>query len=376
MIPFNKPYFTGKEIVYMEESLKSGKISSGGAFTLKCQEFFEKKYHFRKALLTTSCTDALEMAAILLDIKPGDEVIAPSYTFVSTVNPFVLRGAKIVFADSKSTHPCINDDLIEELITPKTKAIIVVHYAGVACNMDKVMTIASRHNLFVIEDAAHSIDSFYTNKPIGSIGHFAAFSFHETKNITCGEGGMLIVNDEQFIKRAEVMAEKGTNRKAFLNGKIDKYEWIDVGSSFMPSDTLAAFLFAQLERLADIQTKRKSLWQRYYNALKPLESGGYVQLPFIPEYSSNSAHLFYIVCKDLDARNQLQHYLMTNNISSVFHYLSLHKSPYYKNKHDGRELIYSDKYSDCLLRLPLYYELQEEQIDLICETILKKYKGQ
>ena len=272
-IPFNKPFFTGKETVYIQDAVSSGKISGNGYYTQLCHDFFEKKYSFNKVLLTSSCTDALEMAAILIDIKPGDEVIVPSYTFVSTANAFVLRGAKIIFADSREDHPGLDEDKIEELITPKTKAIVPVHYAGVACDMDKIMAIAGKYNLFVVEDAAQAIDSYYTGKdgvrrPLGSIGHLAAFSFHETKNIISGEGGMLVVNDDQFSKRAEIIWEKGTNRSAFFKGEVDKYGWVDIGSSFLPSDITAAFLWAQLEYLDEIQDKRKVIWNTYYEGLK------------------------------------------------------------------------------------------------------------
>ena len=269
-IPFNKPYMTGKETQYIEQAVNSGKISGNGLFTKKCQDFFENKYGFIKCLLTTSCTDALEMAAILLNIKQGDEVIMPSFTFVSTANAFVLRGAKIIFADSKKDHPNIDENLLESLITPKTKAIVVVHYAGVACEMDTIMSLAKKHNIYVVEDAAQAIDSFYKGKPLGSIGHLSAFSFHETKNIQCGEGGMLAINDEQFKERAEIIWEKGTNRSAFFRGEVNKYGWVDIGSSFLPSEISAAFLWAQLESLDKIQNKRKEIYKHYQNELKSL----------------------------------------------------------------------------------------------------------
>jgi dTDP-4-amino-4,6-dideoxygalactose transaminase len=361
-IPFNKPYLTGNETKYIEQAVKSGKISGNGTFTQKCHQFFQERYGFRKCLLTTSCTDALEMAAILLNIQPGDEVIMPSYTFVSTANAFVLRGAKIVFVDSRSDHPGIDEDRIEELITAKTKAIVPVHYAGAACDMDKIMAIAAKHALFVVEDAAQAIDSYYIGKdgikrPLGSIGHLAAFSFHETKNIISGEGGMLVINDPQFEKRAEIIWEKGTNRAAFWRGEVNKYGWVDVGSSFLPSEIIAAFLFAQLENLDDIQKRRKEIWNAYWRELKDWAETVHIQLPFIPDYASNNGHAFYLVGKNLEQRTLLIDKLKENNILAVFHYLSLHKSPFYQAKHDGRELPESDKYSDCLVRLPLYYEL-------------------
>lgn len=364
-IPFNKPYLSGKETTYIEQAAKNGKLSGDGNFTKKCQTFFENKYGFKKVFLTTSCTDALEMAAILLDIQPDDEVIVPSYTFVSTANAFILRGAKIVFADSRSDHPCIDEDGIEKLITQKTKAIVVVHYAGIACNMDKIMAIAKQHNLFVVEDAAQAIDSYYNGKPLGSIGHLSAFSFHETKNIISGEGGMLAINDEQFIQRAEIVREKGTNRNKFFRGEVDKYNWVDIGSSFLPSEITAAFLLAQVEQLENIQQKRLELWNTYYDALKEVEQFGII-LPTIPEYATNNAHAFYLVCKNITQRDALIVHLKVNEILAVFHYLSLHESPYFANKHDGRMLHHADRFSDCLVRLPMYYELS---VEIINDTI-------
>ncbi len=367
MIPFNKPYLTGKEMHYMYQAVYSGKISGNGMFTQKCQKFFEERYGFKKALLTTSCTDALEMCAILANIQPGDEVIMPSYTFVSTALAFVRQGAKIVFADSRSDHPGIDEDKIEELITSRTKAIVPVHYAGVACDMDKIMNIADKYNLLVIEDAAQAIDSFYINKAgnqkaLGSIGHLAAFSFHETKNIQCGEGGLLAINDERFIKRSEIIWEKGTNRAEFYRGEANKYGWVDIGSSFLPSELNAAFLFAQLEHIEDIQKRRKEILKIYYEGLKQLQSKGFIKLPYIPKYATNNAHMFYVLCNTGKERSDLIEYLRNKDIHTVFHYFSLHHSPFYKNKHDGRELPNSDRYQDCLLRLPLFYELKVSEI--------------
>jgi len=366
LIPFNKPYLTGKETAYIEQAVKSGKISGNGIFTKKCHSFFEDKYKFSKVLLTTSCTDALEMAAILLDIKKGDEVIIPSYTFVSTANAFVLRGAKIIFTDSSPQNPNIDVEKLEALITNKTKAIIPVHYAGIACDMDAIMRLADKYNLFVVEDAAQAIDSFYKGKPLGSIGHLATFSFHETKNIISGEGGMLVINDESFSQRAEIIWEKGTNRSAFWRGEVNKYGWVDIGSSFLPSEIIAAFLYAQLENLDNIQARRKVLWQKYYEKLQPLDDLGLIQLPKIPSYATNNAHLFYIICKDVEERNNLIEFLKSKGIYAVFHYLSLHKSPYYINKYKGEVLENSDRYANTLLRLPLFYELDVEQVEEIC----------
>ena len=377
MIPFNKPYLTGKEMQYIEEAVKSGKISGNGLFTKKCQEFFEKEFGFKKTLLTTSCTDALEMAAILADIKEGDEVIVPSFTFVSTALAFVRQGADIVFADSYSNNPNIDADQIEALITEKTKAIVVVHYAGVACDMDKIMSIANKHGIIVIEDAAQAIDSYYiskdgTKKALGSIGHLSAFSFHETKNIISGEGGMLCINDDRFIQRAEIIWEKGTNRSQFFRGEVDKYSWVDTGSSFLPSEIISAFLWAQIENMRDIQDKRIKIWNRYYEGLSSFEpvSIKKPKLPLVPEYATNNAHMFYLVCDNVDDRTKFIQHLKDKGILSVFHYLSLHKSSYYE-KYSTRksELPNSDMFSDCLVRLPLFYELTDEQVEYIINTI-------
>lgn len=378
-IPFNKPFLTGKETDYIKEAVKSGKISGDGIFTKKCHDFFEKRYGFKKVLLTTSCTDALEMSAILINIQPGDEVILPSYTFVSTANAFVLRGAKLVFADSRLDIPNIDEDKIEELITEKTKAIVVVHYAGIAVDMDKIMNLAAKYNLHVIEDAAQAIDSFYTGKdgkqrPLGSIGHLAAFSFHETKNIISGEGGMLVINDENFAKRAEIIREKGTNRSAFFRGEVNKYGWVDIGSSFLPSDIIAAFLYAQLEHLDKIQERRKEIWNTYYEGLKPLEEKSLIKLPIIPKYATNNAHMFYIICRSDEERSGLIKHLKENKILAVFHYLSLHKSEYYISKHDGRELPKSDYYTNLLVRLPFYFELSDNQVHNIVKNIKNYFK--
>lgn len=375
MIPFNKPYLTGKEAHYIYDAVYTGKLSGNGKYTKRCQEFLENQYGFRKCLLTTSCTDALEMAAILANIQPGDEVIMPSYTFVSTANAFVLRGAKIIFADSRDDHPGIDENSIEALITDKTKAIVPVHYAGIACNMEKIMNIANKYNLLVIEDAAQAIESYFTfsdgtKKALGSIGHLAAFSFHETKNIISGEGGLLAINDARFSERAEIIWEKGTNRSAFFRGEVDKYGWVDIGSSFLPSETIAAFLWAQLENINDIQLKRIAIWKQYYNGLKDWALNNNVRIPYIPDFATNNAHMFYLVCKDIDQRTELITRLKNNSITAVFHYLSLHKSPFYHDKHDGRELRLSDYYSDCLVRLPMYYELSDKDIELIINSII------
>ncbi len=373
-IPFNRPFVTGQETKYIQEAVDYAKISGNGKFTQLCHKFFEERYKMRKCLLTTSCTDALEMAALLIGIEAGDEVIMPSYTFVSTANAFVLRGAKIVFADCSALNPNIEEASISGLITKKTKAIVLVHYAGIACNMDAIMAVAEKHGLFVVEDAAQAIDSYYRGKPLGTFGHLAAFSFHETKNIHCGEGGMLVINDERFAKRAEIIWEKGTNRSAFFRGEVDKYGWVDVGSSFLPSEILAAFLYAQLEQHSFIQSERKKLWNKYYDTLEFLEEAGKVSLPKIPNYATNNGHMFYLICKSLDERTALIDALKKENINAVFHYLSLHKSPFYADKHDGRPLPLSDHFADCLVRLPMMVNMGEENFERVVSSIKNFYR--
>jgi len=373
MIPFNKPYLSGKELFYISKAVISGHTSGNNFYTKKCQQFFEDRYGIKKCLLTTSCTDALEMAAILVGIEEGDEVIVPSYTFVSSAMPFIFRGAKVVFADSEDSTPNIDADQLEALITPKTKVIVVVHYSGMACRMDKILELSERYGLFVVEDAAQSIDSFFQDRPLGGIGHLGALSFHETKNIISGEGGMLLINREEFVKRAEIIWEKGTNRVAFRRGETQKYQWVDVGSSFLPSDIVAAFLYAQLENLDPIQSRRKEIWKRYYQQLKPLEDQGMIKLPNIPKYASNNGHLFFIICRSKSERDALIEFLGRQEIKAVFHYLSLHKSPFYKSKHDGRTLKNADHYASCLLRLPFYYELSESDQQKVIDQVVKFY---
>ena len=376
MIPFNKPFLTGKEAHYMYQAVYTGKLSGNGVFTKKCQQFFEEKYGFKKCIMTTSGTDALEMAAILCDVKPGDEVIVPSYTFVSSALAFVRQGAKIVFADSYEDNPNIDADKIESLITDKTKVIVPVHYAGVACDMDKIMNIANRHNLFVVEDAAQAIDSYYKGKPLGGIGHFGCFSFHETKNVTAGgEGGLFVVNDERFIRRAEIIWEKGTNRAEFFRGMVNKYGWVDTGSSFLPSEINSAFLWAQLENLEMIQNCRKHIWQLYHDGLSELAEKSCFSLPFMPDYATNNGHMFYVVCRSLDERTALISYLKEKGVQAVFHYLSLHLSDYYREHHNGviPQLPNCDMFADRLVRFPLYYELSREQIKEVCENVNEYY---
>jgi len=375
MIPFNKPYFSGKELEYMSLAIQNGRTSGNQEYSKKIDKFFCEQYGFKQALFTTSCTDALEMCSILLDIRPGDEVILPSYTFVSTANPFVMRGAKLVFADSCSSQPNIDHSKLESLITSKTKAIIVVHYGGVACEMDTIVDLCKKHELYLVEDAAQAIDSFYKGKPLGSFGDLSTFSFHETKNLSCGEGGLLAINNEEFTSRAEIIWEKGTNRSSFFRGEIDKYGWVDVGSSFLASDLLGGYLYAQIENLKDIQQKRISIWKKYYELLKSGEGKGWYRLPDIPSYATINGHLFYLVCNSVDERGALISYLRERSIHAVFHYLSLHKSDFYEDKHDGRVLANSDKFTHRLVRLPLFYELTEEQIEYICNTICQFFES-
>lgn len=374
-IPFNKPYLQGKELTYITDAVVCGKISGDGVFSKKCQEFFQTKYQFYRTFLTTSCSDALEMSALLLNIGPDDEVILPSFTFASTANAFALRGAKLVFADSSPESPNIDTESIRDLITPRTKAIVVVHYAGMACNMEEIMALAQRHQIHVIEDAAQAIDSFYKGKPLGSFGTLAAFSFHETKNIISGEGGLLVVNHSEYVKRAEIIREKGTNRSAFFRGEIDKYDWVDLGSSFLPSELNAAYLFAQLEFMQNIQQKRIYIWNKYMQTLGPILQKYQVGIPIIPDGGTNNGHLFYLVCRSLEERQNLIQYLNRRRIMSAYHYQSLHKSTYYLGRHDGRVLKNSDRFSDCLLRLPLYFELEDQQIDWIVSSVIDFYKS-
>jgi dTDP-4-amino-4,6-dideoxygalactose transaminase len=309
------------------------------------------------------------MAAILCNIQPGDEVIMPSFTFVSSANAFLLRGAVIRFADTYPHYPNIDPDAVRRLITPKTKAILVVHYAGAACDMDAIMELARQHNLLVVEDAAHAIDSYYNGKPLGSIGHFGAFSFHETKNIISGEGGMLVVNDEKFIRRAEIIWEKGTDRAAFSRGEVNKYGWKDIGSSFLPSEITAAMLYAQIEQFSNIQEKRKNAWYQYFNQLKPLEDKGFIKLPHIPDYASMNGNLFFLLSKDPEERSALLDFLKKKGVQAVFHYLPLHSSDFFQEKHDGRALPNTDRFSDCIIRLPFYNEMKDDEIDYVVDLV-------
>lgn len=371
MITFNKPPLTGNEQQYVLQAMQSNKISGDGFFGKKCQAWFEEKLGCPKTFLTPSCTAALEMAAILLDIQPGDEVIMPSYTFVSTANAFVLRGAKIVFVDIRPDTMNIDETKIEAAITPKTKAIVPVHYAGVGCEMDVIMDIAHRHDLFVVEDAAQGMMSTYKGKPLGTIGHLGAYSFHETKNYTSGgEGGLLIINDQHFLQRAEVIREKGTNRSQFFRGQVDKYTWVDLGSSYLPSELQAAFLWGQLEKAEEINQNRLATWNAYYQAFKPLQQPGLVDLPFIPPHCQHNAHMFYLKLKDLEQRTAFIDHLKANDIMTVFHYIPLHTAPA-GNKFG--EFIGTDQHttreSERLVRLPMYYGMTEEERAKVIEAV-------
>lgn len=372
MIPFNKPPVTGYEEEYIKQALLNGKLSGDGPFGQRCQKWFEETLPCKKSLLTPSCTAALELAALLIDLQPGDEVIMPSYTFVSTANAFVLRGAKVVFVDIRPDTMNIDEQLIEAAITKKTRAIVPVHYAGVACEMDTIMDIANRHKLFVIEDAAQGMMSSYKGRALGTIGHLGAFSFHETKNYTSGgEGGLLILNDDRFIERAEIMREKGTNRSQFFRGMVDKYQWVDVGSSYLPSDLQAAFLWGQLERANDININRLSSWHEYYDALLSLQTAGEIELATIPAACVHNAHMFYLKVNNLETRTALINHLKERDVTAVFHYVPLHSSK------AGKELgvfygrdQYTTKESERILRLPMFYSINKEQRNKVISSVI------
>jgi len=371
-IPFNKPPYTGNEDQHVISAMRSGKMSGDGEFTLRCQSWFEEKLNCKKALLTPSCTQALEMAALLIDIQPGDEVIMPSYTFVSTANAFVLRGAKIVFVDVRADTMNIDESLIEAAVTDKTKAIVPVHYAGVACEMDTIMSIAKRHNLFVIEDAAQAMMSTYKGKALGTIGHMAAYSFHETKNYTSGgEGGLLIINDEQFVVRAEIIREKGTNRSLFFRGMIDKYTWVDVGSSYLPGELQAAYLFGQLEKADQINKARHDVWDYYFNALQEVFKDGRVELPSIPGDCAANAHMFYIKVRDIDVRSKILDILKKQGVGAVFHYIPLHSAPagLRLGRFHGTD-VNTTKESERLIRLPIWYGMQEAEMEQVTTAVI------
>lgn len=376
MINFNVPPFTGKEYDYIKEAVDNQKICGDGPFTKKCNEWIENKTGTAKALLTTSCTHATELAALLADIKPGDEVIMPSYTFVSTADAFVLRGATVVFVDVRPDTMNIDETKIEDAITDKTKAIVPVHYAGVGCEMDVIMDIAKRHNLFVIEDAAQGIMATYKGKALGSIGDFGCFSFHETKNFSMGEGGAILIQNERYIEDAEIFREKGTDRSKFFRGQVDKYRWQTFGSSYLPSDMNAAYLWAQLELADEITKARMDRWEQYHGRLKELADSGRIELPYIPDYCTHNAHMFYIKVRDLDERTALINHLKSNDILAVFHYVPLHSAPagIKYGRFNGTD-EYTTKESDRLVRLPMYYKLTAQQTDYICDKVIDFYKN-
>ena len=375
MIKFNIPPCTGKENEYIAQAIASHKICGDGEFTKKCNEWIESHTRTSKALLTTSCTHATEMAALLCDIQPGDEVIMPSYTFVSTANAFVLNGATVVFVDIRPDTLNIDENLIEEAVTPKTKAIVPVHYAGVSCEMDKIMEIARQHNLKVIEDAAQGVMSEYKGRPLGTIGNFGCFSFHETKNYSMGEGGCLLIRDKEMIEKAEIIREKGTNRSKFFRGQVDKYTWVSAGSSYLPSELNDAYLFAQLEQAQTIFDDRMKSWTLYYELLSPLKEAGKISLPVVPDNCKHNAHMFYIKAADLKERTALIEYLRRQDIYSVFHYIPLHSAPAGKQyaRFCGQD-IYTTKESERLLRLPMYYGLKSEDVYFVCEKIIQFYQ--
>lgn len=374
MIPFNKPAFIGTEFNYMQDALNRGHISGNGYYSKLCHQFFESKYHFSKCLLTTSGTAALEMCALLCDIVPGDEVIMPSFTFPSMANAFVLRGAEIVFVDCDTNIPNIDTALIEEAITPKTRAIVIVHYAGFACNMDKIISLAEKYKLYLVEDCAHAIDSFYKGKPLGSFGHFAAFSFHETKNITCGEGGMLVVNDDRYHNRAEIIWEKGTNRAAFFKGEVDKYNWVDIGSSYVLSELNAAYLYTQLLAMDEIQQNRISSWNKYFDELQILINAQIISVPLLNSDITNNANSFYIISQSRHDSVGLLAHLTSNKILAVSHYQPLHSAPFGKSSSKYMELPNTQACSEKIIRLPLFYGMSEVTIVSICKMIRSYFK--
>lgn len=373
-IPFNIPYRSEKEILYLEEAIQSNALSGNGIFTQKCQQYFEEKYGFAKCFLTHSCTGALEMAALLLDIQPGDEIIIPSYTFVTSASAFVLRGATIRFCDSLTDNPNINPQEIRRLLTPKTKAVVIVHYAGIACDMDAIMDIVNEYGIYLIEDAAHTIDAYHGERALGGFGHLSTFSFHNTKNISAGEGGMLVINDERLIEKAEIIWEKGTNRAAFFRGEINRYEWMMLGSSFSPSELVAAYLWSQLEDADIIVSARLNIWDRYYNQLKPLRDAGKLFYPDVPDYADHNAHIFYFICNNAEERSELIAFLRKRNIKTTSHYLPLHLSPYFKDKHQGKELPNSIRFCYQLIRLPLFPYLEESEQEYVIQSIFDFYE--
>ena len=371
-IPFNKPYLTGQELSYVKQVLASNHLSGNGPFTKRCQAFFEERYGFGKTFLTSSCTDALEMCAILADIQPGDEVIMPSYTFVSTANAFALRGARIRFADSLPGNPNIDPKSVSELVSDKTKAVVVVHYAGIACHMDEILEITTKNNLVCIEDAAQAIDSSYKGRPLGSLGDLAALSFHETKNIQCGQGGLAVVNNPKFSERAEYVWEKGTNRSQFVRGQVDKYSWVDLGSSYLPGEAVAALLWAQLEKLDEIQVKRRKIWQSYSERLTEL--GELIGRPDVPEGADQNGHLYYLTFRDSHEVSDFRAHCDEQGVQATTHYISLHQSSYYAAEREARSLPHSDRFTETLVRLPLFPEMTNEHLDRVVNTVKLFFK--
>lgn len=375
LIPFNKPFLAGKELYYIAQAVLSGKISGDGVFTKKCHQLMEQSFNAKRVFLTTSCTDALEMSAVLCGITEGDEVILPSYTFVSTANAFVLRGAKPVFIDIREDTLNMNERLLEDALSPKTKCIVPMHYAGIGCEMDTIMDIARKHNIYVIEDAAQAVSARYKGRYLGTIGDFGTFSFHETKNFICGEGGAILINNESFIERAEIIREKGTNRTKFFKGLVDKYTWIDIGSSYLPSEVLAAFLYAQLENIAKINARRKEIFETYHEQLKYLEQKSVARLPYVPDDCESNYHMFYLILQDGATRDNLMQYLREKRILSVFHYIPLHSADYCKERGwDYGSLPVTDSISQRLLRLPFYYELSADDQNKVISEI-KRFFG-
>lgn len=369
-IPFNKPFFAGKELYYIAQSVIGEHISGDGPFAKKCQLLMEQAFSAKKILLTTSCTSSLEMAALLCNIKEGDEVILPSYTFVSTANAFMLRGARIKFVDIRQDTKNLDENLVEEVITERTRAIVPVHYAGIACEMDEIINIARKYGLHVIEDAAQGVSAKYRGKYLGTLGDIGAYSFHETKNFICGEGGAIILNDDRFFERSEILREKGSNRSQFFRGEVDKYTWVDIGSSWVPSDLLAAFLYGQLEHMEEINQKRKSIYEHYYERLKPLSEKGLVTLPVIPDHCESNYHMFYILLENEDTRNGLIEHLKSKAIHAVFHYVPLHSSPMGQMQGYKKGMLpVTEEISRRLLRLPFYFELGETEIDEVVDQV-------
>jgi dTDP-4-amino-4,6-dideoxygalactose transaminase len=374
VIPFNRPSVLGGELAYVADAVTRGHLAGHGFYTARCHDFFARRFGFTRSFLTSSCTDALEMAALLAQVGPGDEVILPSYTFVSPANAFALRGASLRFVDSQPDHPNIDPAGIEEAITPRTRALVVMHYAGMACPMDRIMELARRHRLLVIEDAAQAIDACWQGQPLGGIGDFGTLSFHETKNVTSGEGGLLIVNNAAVAPRAEILWEKGTNRAAFQRGEVEKYAWVDLGSSYLASELTAAFLWGQLEHLDTVRQRRQALWEHYQRELADLPSQAGVRLPLVPPGADHNFHTFYLVCPDRAERTRLQEHLASQGIAAPFHYQPLHQSPFFHDRHDGRPLPNAVRFADRLVRLPLFSSMSLSEIDTVIAAVRQFFR--